>query len=121
MDDATRADMQAYTGCIAGALTRDEFTDALQAAGLTDITITETHRVHAARRLRDRPRHQARRRRPDEPQPARHGRRGRLVLLDHRPEHAAASRRPRANAATPTSTPPEPAAAKRPRSRLNLR
>jgi len=48
MDDATRSDMQAYTGCIAGALTRDEFTDALQAAGLTDITITETHRVHSA-------------------------------------------------------------------------
>jgi len=48
MDEATRADMQAYTGCIAGALTRDEFTEALQAAGLTDITITETHRVHAA-------------------------------------------------------------------------
>lgn len=48
MDDATRADMRAYTGCIAGALTRDEFTEALQAAGLTDITITETHRVHAA-------------------------------------------------------------------------
>jgi SAM-dependent methyltransferase len=48
MDDATRADMHAYTGCIAGALTREEFTDALQAAGLTDITITETHRVHPA-------------------------------------------------------------------------
>jgi SAM-dependent methyltransferase len=48
MDDATRADMQAYTGCIAGALTRGEFTDALQAAGLTDISITETHRVHRA-------------------------------------------------------------------------
>jgi arsenite methyltransferase len=48
MDDATRSDMQAYTGCIAGALTRDEFTEALQAAGLTAITITETHRVHAA-------------------------------------------------------------------------
>ena len=48
MDDAIRADMQAYTGCIAGALTRDEFTDALQAAGLTDISITETHRVHPA-------------------------------------------------------------------------
>ena len=48
MDDATRSDMQAYTGCIAGALTRDEFAQALQAAGLTDITITETHRVHAA-------------------------------------------------------------------------
>jgi arsenite methyltransferase len=48
MDDTTRSDMQAYTGCIAGALTRDEFTEALQAAGLTDVTITETHRVHAA-------------------------------------------------------------------------
>jgi hypothetical protein len=48
MDDATRSDMQAYTGCIAGALTRDEFTEALQAAGLTDIFITETHRVHAS-------------------------------------------------------------------------
>jgi hypothetical protein len=40
--------MQAYTGCIAGALTRQEFTHALQAAGLRNITITETHRVHAA-------------------------------------------------------------------------
>ena len=48
MDDATRADMAAYTGCIAGALTRDEFNNALQASGLTDITITETHRVHPA-------------------------------------------------------------------------
>ena len=48
MDDQIRADMQAYTGCIAGALTRNEFTDALQAAGLTDISITETHRVHPA-------------------------------------------------------------------------
>jgi arsenite methyltransferase len=48
MDDATRGDMQAYTGCIAGALTRGEFTEALLAAGLTDVSITETHRVHAA-------------------------------------------------------------------------
>jgi arsenite methyltransferase len=48
MDQATRQDMAAYTGCIAGALTRDEFADALAAAGLTDITITETHRVHGA-------------------------------------------------------------------------
>ncbi len=46
MDHATRADMAAFTGCIAGALTREEFTDALQAAGLTDVIITETHRVH---------------------------------------------------------------------------
>ena len=48
MDQATRSDMVAYTGCIAGALTRDQFTGALASAGLTDITITETHRVHAA-------------------------------------------------------------------------
>jgi ubiquinone/menaquinone biosynthesis C-methylase UbiE len=47
MDDATREDMQAYTGCIAGALTRREFTQALAAAGLTNVEIRETHRVHA--------------------------------------------------------------------------
>jgi hypothetical protein len=46
MDDATRADMAAYTGCIAGALTEDEFREALTAAGLTDIDINPTHRVH---------------------------------------------------------------------------
>ena len=42
MDDATRADMAAYTGCIAGALTEDEFRNAVAAAGLTDIQIRET-------------------------------------------------------------------------------
>ena len=47
MDDATRADMAQWTGCIAGALTREEFTDALADAGLVDIDITETHRVHS--------------------------------------------------------------------------
>jgi len=46
MDEATRADMAAYTGCIAGALTEAEFRSALIAAGLTDIEIRETHRVH---------------------------------------------------------------------------
>ena len=46
MDEATRADMAAWTGCIAGALTRDEFEAALSGAGLTDIEIRETHRVH---------------------------------------------------------------------------
>ena len=46
MDAATRADMAAYTGCIAGALTEREFRTALSAAGLTDIEIRETHRVH---------------------------------------------------------------------------
>jgi SAM-dependent methyltransferase len=46
MDAATKADMQAFTGCIAGALTRREFADALAAAGLEDVEIVETHRVH---------------------------------------------------------------------------
>ena len=46
MDDATRADMAAYTGCIAGALTEDEFRDGLAAAGFIDIEIRQTHQVH---------------------------------------------------------------------------
>jgi arsenite methyltransferase len=47
MDEATRADMAAFTGCIAGALTEDDFRAALEAAGLTEIEIRPTHRVHA--------------------------------------------------------------------------
>jgi arsenite methyltransferase len=47
MDDATRADMQQWTGCIAGALTREEFGAALAGAGLIDLEMHETHRVHA--------------------------------------------------------------------------
>jgi arsenite methyltransferase len=46
MDAATKADMQAFTGCIAGALTRRGFEAALAAAGLEQIEIVETHRVH---------------------------------------------------------------------------
>lgn len=46
MDDATRADMQAWTGCIAGALTAAEFAGHLQDAGLVDVEIIPTHRVH---------------------------------------------------------------------------
>jgi SAM-dependent methyltransferase len=46
MDDSTRADMRQWTGCIAGALTRGEFEDALERAGLVEIEIRETHRVH---------------------------------------------------------------------------
>jgi arsenite methyltransferase len=46
MDAVTRADMAAYTGCIAGALTEEEFRSGLHAAGFTDIEIRETHRVH---------------------------------------------------------------------------
>jgi arsenite methyltransferase len=46
MDEGTRADMVAVTGCIGGALTEEQFRVALTAAGLTDIEIRETHRVH---------------------------------------------------------------------------
>ena len=46
MDEATRADMAAWTGCIAGALTREEFERALTEVGLVDIELRETHRVH---------------------------------------------------------------------------
>lgn len=46
INQATRDDPAQWTGCIAGALTRDEFTRALQAAGFVDVEITETHRVH---------------------------------------------------------------------------
>jgi arsenite methyltransferase len=47
MDEATRTDMVRWTGCIAGALTRTQFARALGDAGLVDIEIEETHRVHA--------------------------------------------------------------------------
>jgi arsenite methyltransferase len=46
MDDATRSDLAQYVGCIAGALTADEYVRHLTDAGMTDIEITETHRVH---------------------------------------------------------------------------
>jgi arsenite methyltransferase len=46
MDAATRADMAAWTGCIAGALTANEFGHVLEGAGFEQIEIRETHRVH---------------------------------------------------------------------------
>jgi SAM-dependent methyltransferase len=46
MDEATRADMAAWTGCIAGALTEGEFRATLESAGFEAIEIRETHRVH---------------------------------------------------------------------------
>jgi SAM-dependent methyltransferase len=46
MDPATKTDMAAWTGCIAGALTENEFRTALAAAGLEGVEIRETHRVH---------------------------------------------------------------------------
>jgi arsenite methyltransferase len=46
MDEQTKTDMAAWTGCVAGALTETEFRDALAAAGLAQIEIRQTHRVH---------------------------------------------------------------------------
>ncbi len=46
MDEATRRDMRQWTGCIAGALTRDDFSRELVAAGFEEVKIQETHRVH---------------------------------------------------------------------------
>jgi arsenite methyltransferase len=50
MDEATRRDVEQWTGCIAGALTEGQFREALEAAGFTDIEIRETRRIreHAA-------------------------------------------------------------------------
>jgi arsenite methyltransferase len=46
LDEQTTVDMAAWTGCIAGALTEDEFRATLTAAGLEDIEIRPTHKVH---------------------------------------------------------------------------
>ena len=46
MDKATREDMEQWTGCVAGALTRGQFEAMLADEGLVDIEIRETHRVH---------------------------------------------------------------------------
>ena len=46
MDEQTRADMAAWTGCVAGALTETEFRGALERAGFEEIEIRPTHRVH---------------------------------------------------------------------------
>ena len=46
LDAATRADADQWSGCVTGALTRAEFERALADAGLVDVEITVTHRVH---------------------------------------------------------------------------
>jgi arsenite methyltransferase len=46
MGDAMRADMEQWTGCVAGALTRADYASALATAGLVETEIRETHRVH---------------------------------------------------------------------------
>jgi arsenite methyltransferase len=46
MDEETRRDMAQWTGCIAGALTEDDFRRELEDAGFSDVELGETHRVH---------------------------------------------------------------------------
>jgi SAM-dependent methyltransferase len=46
MDDATRRDMNQWTGCVGGALTREQFERELRAAGFQEVEVQETHRVH---------------------------------------------------------------------------
>jgi arsenite methyltransferase len=46
MDEATRRDVQQWTGCIAGALTSADLRRELVAAGFEGVEIQETHRVH---------------------------------------------------------------------------
>jgi len=47
MDDAMRASVDQWTGCVAGALTRADYQRLLEDAGLIDVEIIESHRVHA--------------------------------------------------------------------------
>jgi ubiquinone/menaquinone biosynthesis C-methylase UbiE len=46
IDDAARAAIDEWTGCVAGALTAAQYTQALEGAGLVDVEIIESHRVH---------------------------------------------------------------------------
>ncbi len=49
---AERAERGSYTGCIAGALSMDEFRSGLESAGFVDVSVTPTHlvadRTHSA-------------------------------------------------------------------------
>ena len=47
MTDEIRQDMNQWTACIAGALTRDKYDHLLTTAGLTGVEIRETHRVQS--------------------------------------------------------------------------
>jgi arsenite methyltransferase len=46
MDEETRRDMAKWAGCLAGALTEDEFRRGLGDAGFIDVELRETHRVN---------------------------------------------------------------------------
>jgi arsenite methyltransferase len=47
MDEEVRRDLALWTGCIAGALTREDFERELAAADFEEVEVRETHRVHA--------------------------------------------------------------------------
>jgi SAM-dependent methyltransferase len=46
IDEATRTDMEQWAGCLAGALTEAEYRSALISAGIAEVEVIETHRVH---------------------------------------------------------------------------
>jgi ubiquinone/menaquinone biosynthesis C-methylase UbiE len=46
MDEATRQDVEQWTACIGGALTREDYAALLRSTGFSDLEIVETHRVH---------------------------------------------------------------------------
>jgi arsenite methyltransferase len=46
LDEATKRDLGQWTGCVAGALTEDEYRGGLERAGFVEVEIRETHRVH---------------------------------------------------------------------------
>jgi ubiquinone/menaquinone biosynthesis C-methylase UbiE len=46
IDEETRSDMAKWAGCLAGALTDEEFRRGLEGAGFEEIELRETHRVH---------------------------------------------------------------------------
>ena len=46
MDEGTRRDVDQWVGCIAGALTRDEYSELLTRAGFIAVEVAESHRVH---------------------------------------------------------------------------
>jgi arsenite methyltransferase len=46
MDEETRRDMEQWAGCLAGALTQDEFQRELEGAGFSEVELRETHRVN---------------------------------------------------------------------------
>ena len=45
VDEALRGDLAAWTDCVAGAITRDEYRSMLEAAGFVKITIDDSHPV----------------------------------------------------------------------------